>query len=320
MISINREAMKIVRRILGSPETLGVEVARLRNGATVIDMGQRAPGGWLAGKYYTLVTLGGLGDVGFEPFPLGDTILPAVRVVVDRPMEACVASQIAGWQLGPPGTRDAPIAAGPARALNRANPDHYFGLIDYRDRHHEGVVAIQTAEPISEKVADEIATACELAPENLYILVAPNSSLVCAIQVSARIVEQTLHRLPEEGFDLKAVRFAQGYCVIPPLIRNELAAMGRINDALLYGGATTLYVEAEDEAVADVVKRITSSASRAYGRPFIEIFEDAGRDFYQIPVDLHSPAVVHINNLTTGRTYSAGEINYDVLRRSFFGP
>jgi methenyltetrahydromethanopterin cyclohydrolase len=154
---------------------------------------------------------------------------------------------------------------------------------------------------------------------NVYILVAPSSSLVCAVQVSARIIEQTLHRLPEEGFDVKAVRYAQGYCVVPPLTADELVAMGRINDALLYGGEATLYVEASDEAVADVVAKITSSVSRVYGRPFLEIYEDAGRDFYQIPLDLHSPAAVTINNLTTGHTFSAGAINYEVLRRSFFG-
>jgi methenyltetrahydromethanopterin cyclohydrolase len=62
-----------------------------------------------------------------------------------------------------------------------------------------------------------------------------------------------------------------------------------------------------------------SSASRAYGRPFVEIYEEAGRDFYQIPLDLHSPAVLHINNLASGRTFSAGEINVGVLNRSFFG-
>ena len=252
-------------------------------------------------------------------FVIYDVMLPAIRVMVEKPLEACVASQIAGWQLEPPGTPDAQIAAGPVRALNRLNADHYLQWIDYRDQHDEGVVAIQTAAPVRAETAETIARACNLRPENLYILVAPNSSLVCAIQVSARIVEQTLHRVAEEGFDINAVKYAQGWCVIPPVIKDEIVAMGRINDALLYGGAATLYVEASDEAVEKMVRRVTSSASRAYGRPFLEIFEDAGRDFYQIPLDLHSPALVHVNNLTTGRTFSAGEINYRVLRRSFFG-
>jgi methenyltetrahydromethanopterin cyclohydrolase len=318
MIGVNREAMKVVRRILEAPDALGVLVGRLPCGATVIDMGQRAPGGWVAGRLYTLVTLGGLGEVSYEPFAVGDRMLSAVRVMIDHPLEACVASQIAGWRLE--GAREgAPILAGPARALNHGNLDHYFDLIDYRDQADEGVIAIQTAEPVTDDWANTIAAACRLRPENLHILVAPNSSLVCAIQVAARIVEQSLHRLAEEGFDVRAVRYAHGFGVIPPLIRDEVVAMGRINDSLLYGGVATLYVDATDEAITSVIGKVVSAASRAYGRPFVEIYEDAGRDFYQIPLDLHSPAVLHINNLNSGRTFSAGEINYPVLRRSFFG-
>ncbi len=318
MLSINREAMKIVRRILDAPDALGVVVSRLACGATVIDMGQQAPGGWAAGRLYTLVTLGGLGEVSYEPFVVGDRVLSAVRVMIDHPLEACVASQIAGWRLE--GAREgAPILAGPARALNHANLDHYFELIDYRDRADEGVIAIQTAEPVTDDWATTIAAACQLAPEHLYILVAPNSSLVCAIQVAARIVEQSLHRLAEEGFDLRAVQYAHGIGVIPPLIADEVVAMGRINDSLLYGGIATLCVDAADDAIATVIGKVVSVASRAYGRPFVEIYEEAGRDFYQIPLDLHSPAVLHINNMRTGHTFSAGEINDGVLRQSFFG-
>jgi methenyltetrahydromethanopterin cyclohydrolase len=36
-------------------------------------------------------------------------------------------------------------------------------------------------------------------------------------------------------------------------------------------------------------------------------------------LDLHSPAEVHIHNLRSGQTFSAGAINEAVLRRSFFG-
>jgi methenyltetrahydromethanopterin cyclohydrolase len=319
MISINREAMKTVRRVLADPDALDVKVSQLANGATVIDMGREAGGGWQAGLDYTQVTLGGLGRLSYEVFPVAGRALPAVRVMVDRPMEACVASQIAGWQLDPPGTPGAAIAAGPARALNRLHPDHYFELIAYRDQHDEAVVAIQTAQPITAHMADVVAENCQVRTGDVYILTAPNASLVCAVQVAARIIEQTLHRLPEEGFDFNQVKYAEGYAVIAPLSRDEAVAMGRINDSLLYGGVCSLYVEADDDAVAAVTGRITSSVSRAYGRPFLEIFEEAGHDFYQIPLDLHSPAAVQVNNLRTGRSFSAGRINYDVLEMSFFG-
>lgn len=317
-ISINKEAMKLVRAILTNPGIIGVTVDKLENGTTVIDMGQQAPGGWVAGRYYTLITMGGLGECSYETFPqaIKGVRLPAVRVMVDWPLLACVASQIAGWRLE--AGEFAPILAGPARALN-TEPDHYLAEITYRDRYHEAVIAIQTTEPVQTAWADAIAAGCQVEPEDLYILVAPNSSLVCAIQVSARIVEQTIHRLEEEGLPLETIQSAQGVCIIPPLINDDLVAMGRINDALLYGGEATFYLEHDDDNfVADLARRVVAKASSAYGRPFLEIFEEANRDFYQIPLDLHSPAVVHLNNLKTGATHSAGEINETVLRQSFF--
>ncbi|MDH3754381.1 MAG: methenyltetrahydromethanopterin cyclohydrolase [Acidimicrobiia bacterium] len=319
MISINREAMKTVHVILDDADALGVVADQLPNGATVIDMGLRAKGGWRAARLYTLVTIGGLGEVTYEPFSVGGRMLTAVRVMIDHPIEGCVASQIAGWRLESPGKEHAAILAGPGRALNKASLDHYFEWTDYRDDHHESVVAIQTSEPVSPEMADIIAASCAVRPENLYILIAPNRSLVCAVQVAARIVEQTLHRLAEEGMDLRCLRHAYGFGVVPPLIDDDLISMGRINDSLLYGGIANIAVDSTDDLCERIVGRVISSACEAYGRPFIEIYEDAGRDFYEIPIELHSPAEVHLNNIASGRTFSAGRIDHDVLETSFYG-
>ncbi len=317
-ISINREAMKVVRIILDEADALGVTVETLSNGATVVDMGLESKGGWRAAKLYTLVTIGGLGEVSYEPFQVNQRTLSAVRVMIDHPIEGCVASQIAGWRLETPGKEHAAILAGPGRALNKVSLDHYFDWTDYRDDHTEAVVAIQASEPISVELSDLIASSCGVEPDDLYVLVAPNRSLVCAVQVAARIVEQTLHRLAEEGMDLRCLRHAYGLGVIPPLVDDDMISMGRINDSLLYGGVANIAVDSTDELCRDVVTKVIASACDAYGRPFIEIYEDAGRDFYEIPIELHSPAEVHLNNLTTGNTFSAGSINYDVLEQSFF--
>ncbi len=318
MISINREAMKVVREILANADALGAGVETLPNGATVIDMGLEHKGGWRAARLYTLVTIGGLGEVSYEPFVTGSHTLSAVRVMIDHPVEGCVASQIAGWRLEEAGKEHAAILAGPGRALNRTNPDHYLDWVRYRDDHHESVVAIQTSEKVPAEMASLIAESCRVQPSDLYILIAPNRSLVCAVQVAARIVEQTLHRMAEEGFDLENVRYATGFGVVPPLIDDDLISMGRINDSLLYGGISNIHVDGTDEECSALAERVVSQASKAYGRPFVEIYEAADRDFYNIPIDLHSPAEVHINNLTTGRTFSAGRINHEVLEESFF--
>lgn len=317
MISVNREAMKLVPQIIDDADALGVTVEELPNGATVIDMGLEAKGGWRAARLYTLISIGGLGEVSYEPFEVAGRMLTAVRVMIDHPIEGCVASQIAGWRLESPGKEHAAILAGPGRALN-TSPDHYFEWTDYRDKHHESVVAIQASEPISLELTDMIARSCGVQTSDLYVLIASNRSLVCAVQVAARIVEQTLHRLAEEGMDLRCLRHAYGFGVIPPLVDDDLLSMGRINDSLLYGGIANIAVESTDELCAETAPKVIAAACDAYGRPFIEIYEDAGRDFYEIPIELHSPAVVHLNNLTTGNTFSAGSINYDVLEASFF--
>lgn len=317
-ISVNREAMKLVREIVANPTLVGAIISYLENGATVIDMGRRAPGGWVAGRYYSLITMGGLGELSYETFPrpIGGVRLPAVRVMVDFPRIACTASQIAGWRLE--GGDFAPILSGPARALN-TRPDYYIEQVAYRDRSDEAVIAIQTREPVKATWAEAIARNCQIEPEDVYILVAPNASLVTAIQVAARSVEQAIHRLEEEGLPLEALYSAQGFCVVPPLVDDDFVAMGRINDALLYGSEATFYLRyADDDFVDALAREVVSEASEAYGRPFADIFETAGRDFYNIPPDIHSPAVVHLNNLTTGRTHTAGQINESLLAHSFF--
>jgi len=318
-ISINREAMKLVRTLLANPDPLGVAVSRLSNGSTLIDMGQQVPGSWLAGKYYAEITMGGLGMLSFEtfPIPINGVRLPAVRVQIDFPLLACVASQIAGWPLS--AGDGAPILCGPARALHKT-PDSHFHSIDYRDNHHEAVIAIQTEKNIQPEWAEQIADSCNVTAEHLYILVAPNNSLVCAIQVAARSVEQAIHRLEEEGLPLATIQSAHGFAVLPPLVEDDLVAMGRINDALLYGAEATFQLRYPDDPfLADLAQKVVSTASSVYGHPFAQIYLDAGRDFYKIPLTSHSPAVVHLNNMVNGRTHSAGHINETVLAASFFG-
>lgn len=326
MLSVNAEAMKIVRKILDSPEALGVEVSRFPCGSTLIDMGQRARGSWQAGRYFTLVTVGGLGDVSFESFmlaaapstaaePSTTVRLPAVRLMVDRPMEACMGCQVAGWRLVD--EPDAPILAGPARTLNTP-PDYHVRLSGYRDHAHEGVVTVQMSRPVTDDMALVMAKACDLAPENLFILASRHACLVSTIQVPARGIETAMHRLALEGFDLGCIQHAFCTGPIPPLVDDELSSMGRINDALYYGGEVFLYVDASDDLLEMVVPKVVSEVSPLARRSFAELYRDAGYDFHAIPLDAHTPAVLHMTNVNSGRTFSAGHFDYEVLQRSFF--
>lgn len=321
MLSVNAETMKIIHEVLAAPEALGVEVSRFPNGATLIDMGQHAPGSWQAARYFTLVTLGNLAEVSYESYALGADRLPGVRVpgvrvMVNRPLEACMGCQVAGWVLAK--EPDAPVLSGPARALN-SEPDHYFDHISYRDQYHEGIVTVQMTRPVTEEMAQKMADACRLQPENLYILASKHACLISTVQVPARVVELTMHRLALEKFDLGCIQYASCVAPIPPLIHDELIAFGRVNDALIYGGEVSLYVEAEDELLARIVPAIVTEASAIGGKSFSQLYREANYDFHAIPADMHTPAVLHMTNLNTGRTFSAGHVDVEVLTRSFFG-
>jgi methenyltetrahydromethanopterin cyclohydrolase len=94
--------------------------------------------------------------------------------------------------------------------------------------------------------------------------------------------------------------------------------MGRVNDAVIYGGCVTLWVRAEDAELAEVGPKVPSSSSPDHGALFRELFERSGGDFYKMDAGLFSPAQVTLCNLKSGRTHIHGRTEPDVVRRSFF--
>src|SRR5439155_26610230 len=122
-------------------------------------------------------------------------------------------------------------------------------------------------------------------------------------EVVARSDETALHKLHELHFDLGQVSCAFGTAPLPPVGENELHAIGRTNDAILYGGRVVLWVNADDALLAEVGPKVPSSASSDYGEPFTAIFERYGHDFYKIDPMLFSPAQIAFQNLKTGRSH-----------------
>lgn len=321
MFSVNQRAVTIVKDIIANAEELAVKVSTLKNGTTVVDMGVEARGGWVAAKRFAEATIGGLGEFkyGTFTFPSKDLTLPAIEAFIDNPIEATLSSQFSGWRVTemPPNEQGiAPIGSGPARAA--AYIDRFATAFPYVDKTHEAVFALQGTRLPDEKFADKIAGACKVPAENLYILVAPTGSLVGSVQVVARTVEPSMWRLHSKGFDVHKVISGYGVSPIPPITRDELKAMDRVNTCLLYGTTVYYVVDCEDEEIEAVIEKLPLSASYLYGTPFIEIFEKGNRDFYEIDKDVHTVAKFVMNNQRTGRTFSAGVIRYDLLEQSLF--
>jgi hypothetical protein len=132
-----------------------------------------------------------------------------------------------------------------------------------------------------------------------------------------RAIETAMHKLHELGYDLQSVVSGFGSAPLPPIAADDMAAIGRTNDAILYGGQVTLWVQDSDDRLAEIGPRVPSAASRDFGQPFAAIFERYDRDFYKIDPLLFSPAQVTFMNLSSGRAHRFGQTRSDVLQNSF---
>ena len=102
VLSVNRLAWKLAEKLLDNQSFYGVHASKTSAGATIIDVGVKASGGFQAGKILTEICLGGAGKVqlGFKAY--GDITFPSITVSTDHPAVAALGSQFAGWRIKEP--------------------------------------------------------------------------------------------------------------------------------------------------------------------------------------------------------------------------
>jgi methenyltetrahydromethanopterin cyclohydrolase len=311
--SLNELAWDLVQQTLFASEELRVELRDEVEGATVIDFGVEIVGSLGAGLALAEICTAGLADISLTPGEIGGVGWPHVFVTTDAPVDACLLSQYAGWQINV--TDFFGMGSGPMRAA--AAREELFEQLDYKeDADH--VVGVLEANALPNAAAvREIAEKCGVEPANIALLVAPTASLAGNLQVVARSVETALHKLYELDYDVTRIESAVGWAPLAPVAVDDLSGIGRTNDAILYGGRVTLMVHGDDDSIESIGARVPSCGSSAYGQPFLEVFEQAGKDFYKIDPHLFSPAEIVFQNLESGRVHRYGSINVEVLRKSF---
>lgn len=244
--------------------------------------------------------------------------MPGVRVTAGRPVEACMAAQYAGWFVKAPveGQKDyQAMGSGPARGLY--GKEALLQELDLTESSDVAVLALESDILPNDEVACWIAEKCGVSPERLTLLVAPTASLVGSVQVAARVVETGLHKMLEIGFDISTIKSGFGVCPIAPIAQDNLRAIGRTNDAVLYGGQAWYTAEAGADKIEAIINQLPASSSKDYGTPFYDLFRRYDCDFYKIDPLLFSPAEIYINDLNSGRTFHAGRVNPDILGKMF---
>jgi methenyltetrahydromethanopterin cyclohydrolase len=310
---MNERAAGLVDRLIDDADTLGIEIRTTESGARVVDCGARARGGLQAGLGFAAACMGGLGRIDPLAVSVGERTWPGVGVAVDEPAAACLAAQYAGWKLEHEDFFA--MASGPGRALARA--EDLFEELAWRERADQAVLCLETGEDPPGEIVEKVAERCGVRPSAVTFLIARTASVCGSVQISARVVETALHKLHELGVDPARVRSGWGCCPIAPVAADDPIAIGRTNDAVLYGGTVHLWIEAADEEASDLARRLPSSASEAFGTPFGELLKAANWNFYDIDPMLFSPAAVTLTSTESGRAHHGGGLAPEVLERSF---
>jgi methenyltetrahydromethanopterin cyclohydrolase len=313
--NLNAAAAEIADGMEEHASQLRVRVRRLDNGARVIDAGIEVDGGLEAGLALAEICMGGLGTVNYVPLQLGGETWPGVSVWTDHPALSCMASQYAGWAISV--GKYFAMGSGPLRAHARVEKD-LFEKLGYAEAAERGVLVLEGRTAPTDEVAAWVAGKAGLSPAQLTFAIAPTASLAGGVQISARILETGLHKMETLGFDVRKVVSGIGTAPVAPVAKNDIRAIGRTNDCILYGGQARYTLRAPDDELAVLAEKVPASASRDYGTPFYEIFQRYDGDFYKIDPLLFSPAEVWLTSVATGRTFRAGRVNPDVLVQSCF--
>jgi methenyltetrahydromethanopterin cyclohydrolase len=312
-LSMNERAGALVDALVADADALGIGVRTLDAGARLLDCGVDSRGGLQAGLGFAAACMGGLGRIDPIGVPVGERTWPGVGVAVDDPAAACLAAQYAGWQLK--NDDFFALASGPGRALARV--EELFDELAWRERAERAVLCLETRQEPPAEIVDKVAQRCGVDASAVTFLIAPTASVCGSVQISARVVETALHKLHELGLDPARVRSGWGCCPLAPVAAKDPAAIGRTNDAVLYGGTVHLWIDGSDDEVADLAQRLPSAASEAFGTPFGELLASADWNFYEIDPLLFSPAAVTLTSTESGRAHHGGALAPEVLEHSF---
>ena len=316
-MGMNERAWTIADDVARRAAELRVVVTSSGSGARVIDCGVAAAGGLGAGLAMAELSMGGLARVSLAPITIGGESWAGVQVHTDHPAVACMASQYAGWSINPEGYFA--MGSGPLRAKARVEHELFDKLKYAREDAARGVLVLETRAMPTDAVAQWVADKAGVPVAGLTFVVAPTASSAGGVQIVARMLETGLHKMDALGFDVTRVESALGTAPLAPTAKNDMRAIGRTNDCILYGAQSRYVVRADDAELEALAAKLPASSSKDYGTPFYDVFMRYEKDFYKIDPMLFSPAEVWLTSATSGRTFHAGAANPDVLRKSLYG-
>ena len=313
LISVNQGANLIVSHLITRANALQIGVSTHASGCRIVDAGIQISGSEEAGRLIAEICMGGLGEVSLQVDDRFTGFTNAIAVTSNQPVIACLASQYAGWALSH--EKFFSLGSGPARAL--AQREDLFKELNYTDSADSTCIVLETDKIPPNEVIEKIVRDTKIPAEKLTIILTPTTSLAGVVQIVGRVLEVALHKAHTIHFPLEYIVSGSGLAVLPPVSKDFMTAMGRTNDAILFGGEVSLQVRCEDSAAAELAAKLPSCSSKDYGKTFAQVFKFYNMDFYKIDAMLFSPAKVKVTNLQTGNIFEGGYLNAELIALSF---
>ncbi len=315
--SVNTLTAPLVERLIADAEVLRLSVTQEAGGARMVDAGAGVRGSIEAGRRIAEICLGGLGTVTISPSGPVSSWPYSVVVHANDPVIACLGSQYAGWSLADESGDSGffALGSGPGRAV--AAVEDLYKELGYRDSASKTALVLEAASGPPASVVAKVAEASGLRPEDVTFIYAPTQSLAGSTQVVARVLEVALHKAHTVGFDLHRIVDGIGSAPLSPQHPDFIQAMGRTNDAIIYGGRVQLFVEADEADARQLAEQLPSTNSSDHGAPFADIFARVNGDFYKIDGALFSPAEVIVTSVTSGKSFRGGRLMPELVEASF---
>ncbi|MGH6930373.1 MAG: methenyltetrahydromethanopterin cyclohydrolase, partial [Dongiaceae bacterium] len=233
--SLSRLSRPLVERLIADAAALRIGIEKTADGCTLVDAGIDCRGGVEAGLRIAEICMGGLGRVNLSANGSFLRWPWSLSVHAADPVLACLGSQLAGWQLTVGSGRQAfyALGSGPGRAV--ARKESLFEEIRYHDAGDSVCLVLEVDQRPPAALIEKVAKDCNVLPSGITLILTPTKSLAGTIQIVARVLEVALHKLHELHFPLDRVVDGMGAAPLPPPADSFVAAMGRTNDAIIYG-------------------------------------------------------------------------------------
>ncbi len=286
----------------------------------MVDAGIEYRGGLEAGRRIAEICMGGLGRVlhsGVRGFPRWPWQL---AVYSSDPVLACLGSQYAGWSLSHGEGKGAfrALGSGPGRAA--ACREDLFAELAYRDPAQSVCLVLEVDKKPPVELTDKIARQCGVPPD-------------------AGDAHPDAHPQPGGRRANRRARAGSGFAQGAYAWRSRCTAWWMARAARhcrrrrrisspawdapttpsCSAGQVHLFVDCGDAEAQELARRLPSSASRDYGKPFARVFKDVEYDFYRIDPHLFAPAAAAVTVLGSGNTFHSGALDAALLEQSFGG-